>query len=306
MTTPARRTKRKGSVPEKGRHRSQSSPDPWASAGSCRPNQEARLPFVPHIREPSVTPQESQLSDQRAPKEDPSAGQETSLKAWLYFLWRVSKDKESQAGFFRLACIATIPLAFVVAIYLTMPAPAPLKAIFTGGGVTLIAVGTSVLRWLKKRRPRQLTAVRLTPGPADPIAAAQEADGWPGEQYRDGREQGSYTGPHQDAHPARQRRRGPRTSRRRRDSGFRPVGDQSQPATATFCLINRPGSVWRDQGDPGLLVSAHLVCPITPAGPGMRRLRDSANVPSPGGADLSRPSANIMCPAVTYCRHEVA
>jgi hypothetical protein len=34
-------------------------------------------------------------------------------------------------------------------------------------------------------------------------------------------------------------------------------------------------------------------------------LCDSANVPSPGGAGLSRPSANIMHPAVTYCRHEV-
>ena len=246
MTTRARRTRRKGSVPEKGRHRSRSSPDPWVSAGSChqcRPSQEARLPFVPYTREPPVTPQESQLSDQHAPEEDPSAGEETSLKTWLHFLWRVSKDKESQAGFFRLVCIAMMPLAVIVAIFWTMPSPAPLKVIFSGGSVALIAVGAAVLRRLKQRRTRRLTAVRLTPGAASPIAAAQEADGWPGEQYRDCREQGGYTGPHHDAHPARQRRRGPRTSRRRRDSGFGAVDDQRQPVTPTFCLINRPGII---------------------------------------------------------------
>jgi hypothetical protein len=181
-----------------------------------------------------VETRESQLSDPRAPEKDPSAGQETPLKAWLYFFWRVSKDKESQAGFFRLVCIAMIPIAFMTAAYSIAPAPVLWKVIFGSGTATLIAIGTTIRRALKRRRSGGLIAIRLVPGPAGPVTAAQESDGRIGEPYRDRREHGSYTGPDQYAHPSRELCRSPRANRRRRNPGFCPVGNQRQPVTAAI------------------------------------------------------------------------
>ncbi len=254
MTARARRSKRKGPFPGKARQRSRRSP-------ALKPS----LPFVSGAGEQSVETQESQLSDQRTPERDPSAGQETSLKAWLYFFWRVSKDKESQAGFFRLVCIAMIPIVFVTAAYLIAPAPVLWKAIIGSGAITLTAIGTTIRSALRRRRSGGLTAIRLAPGPASPVTAAQEPDGRIGEPYRDRSEHSSDTGPDQYAHPPRELRRSPRANRRRRNPSFRPVGNQRQPVTATIGPPAWLGCVWRGQTDSGMLVSAHLIDPIAPA-----------------------------------------
>lgn len=269
-------------MPDKGRHRSRQNPaqrELTEPCHHCRANRGASLPLVSGSREPLVKPQDSQLSDQRSPEEAPSASQETWLKTLLYFLWRVSKDEDSRYGIFQLVCIATIPLAVVT--FLSMPAPSSLRAIFTGGTVTVIAVATSVLRWVRKRRSRRLTTVWGSPGPTGPKATAQEGHSGPAEHYRNDREHGRYARPHQDAHPARQRRRCPCTSRSGKNPRFNPVGNESQAipvASGTICICS---GVRLGQGGSGPAVNAHLVCPIAPAGSGMRSWRDSANAPSP-------------------------
>ena len=164
MTAHARRTRRKGSVTASGRHRSRPSATPRASVGSThpshpsRPNPESPVLFVPRTHESLATPRESQLSDQRVPAEDPSAGQDTQLKALLYFLWRVSKDEDSQDGFCRLIRNVMGPLAIV--LYFTMPAALLLRAIFAGGTITLIAIVTSFMRWLPRTRRRNVSQSR--------------------------------------------------------------------------------------------------------------------------------------------------
>jgi hypothetical protein len=316
MTTRARRTNRKGSAPAKGRRKGQPrrARKPASSAVRMRSRTNPEIPgsLVSRTRESLATPAESQLGGPPAIRDDQATEPEKPPESGLDFLWRVIRDEKAQDGLCRLMRNASANLLVVltpvtVVAYVTMPVKSGLvKAIMTGIYVILIGAGTLVRFRPKKRRPGRLALVRGTADLNFLITAAQEAENRLCEPDGGRCENGGHARPARDAPAARQHHRGPRPCRSSHNPGFHPVGDQSQSTPAAFDTIRVGSGIRRGQRDSGLLVSAHPVCPIAPAGPGVRRLYDSANVPSPGGADPSRPSANIMCPTVTYCRHEVA
>src|SRR6266567_5700862 len=314
MTTRARRTRRKGPAPVQGLGKGQPrrARKPTASAVRARGHAYPEIPGLPapRTREPLGPSTENQLSGPPAITNDQATEPEKPPESGLDFLWRVSRDEKAQAGLCRLMRNASasllVALTPVTVAYVTMPVKSELaKAIMTGIYVILIGAGTLVRFRPKKRRPGRLALVRGTADLKCPITASQEAESRLREPDGGRRENGGHARPAHDAPSARQRRRGPRSGRSRHHTGFNPVGDQRKSSSAAFGMIRVDSGIGRTQGYPGLPVLAHLVCPIAPSGPGLRRLHDSANVLSPGGADLSRPSANILCPAVTYCRHEV-
>jgi len=204
MTIHARRSRPKGLRAAGGRHRSRPKATPKASTGS------------------------SQLEHA---DQEPPAPQST-----LDFLWKVSRDPKAQDGLCRLMrnavanliLLGLFLLAVPVVLYVTMPGSQPVRAITTACTV-LGEFGLHLA--LAKRRSRRLTAV----GPTSPgrlVMTAQEGNGWLASPDCGRREQGSYARPDQDAQTARERGRGPCTSRSRHDSGFHPVRDQRQPAPA--------------------------------------------------------------------------
>jgi hypothetical protein len=109
--------------------------------------------------------------------------QETPPKSLVDFLYRVSKDERAQDGLCRLMRSAALSLLLLMLpitaiVLVTMPAMSPwLRGIIPASVTALIAIGTSVRRWLKKRASRRLPRDWRTRAAGGLIAAAQETDG---------------------------------------------------------------------------------------------------------------------------------
>jgi hypothetical protein len=277
-------------VTARGRHRSRPNPAPKASTGSGQRShcdQEPLRSIVPRTREPLVTPQESRPGGQRPAATSQTAGQETPPESVIDLLWRVRENEKAQDWLCRVIKTVAVYILwpFAALVYLTAPGSSPLKAIFAGGSVTVIATVTSVTRWLRKRRASPLAAVWRTTDAGRLITAAQEADSRLCDKDGGHREDGSHAQPDQDAPTARHRRRGPRPCRGRHNSGFDPVGDQRYPLPTALCSMGVGTGIWRGQGSSGRLVSAHSYSPRPPARHAHRR--NSVRTSLMFGADLS-------------------
>jgi hypothetical protein len=302
MTTRARRTKRKGSAPAKGRRKSQPrrAHKPTASVVRTRSRAHREIPDSPARRSRELP---AIINDQATEQEKPP-------ESGLDFLWRVSRDEKALDGLCRLMRNASVNLLVVltpvtVVAYVAMPVRSELvKAIVTVISMLLIAIGSLIRFRSKKRRPGRL-AIWRTANLNCLIAAAQEAEDRFREPDGDGRENDGRAHPARYAPTTRKRRRGPCSCCGTDDSGFNPVRNQRQAAPAAYWPIGLDAGVRRGQGRPGLLVSGHLAILVEPAYPDRRKPRNSASMFRMRGAGLSRPSVNIMHPAVTYCLHEV-
>jgi hypothetical protein len=251
MAKRARKTRREDSAAANGRHRS----PPDSASGAL------------------VTPQDSQPEGQRPAVGDPLTGQDIPPKTITDLVWKVCKDKDAQDGFDRIMHTVTRSVALVlvlltvpVVLLVTMPAPWPWKAIFSGGTTAVIAIISTIVHLLRKRRSGRLTAVRPIAGLPHPIPTAQDSDGGSSKQDRNRRKHGRYTCPYQNADAAGKCDRSPGTNRRGRNSSFCPIGSQRQPTAPTFRPVWLTVHVRRGQEGSRRLVSAHLARPVITEG----------------------------------------